>query len=95
MSSSNMNERIFVGNPNQTLSQQEFLLSKIEVFPGIASYHVNHKPILNQSYQKAFEIHQILQNNNELSNDQKLEICRLGRYFMKQYLKDIISHRQI
>ena len=46
--------------------------------------------ILNPSYQKAVKIHQILQNNKKLSNKEKLEFCTLGRYFMKQYLKEII-----
>ena len=46
--------------------------------------------IMNSSYQKATKIHQILQNNKNLSNEQKLEFCTLGRYFMKQYLKDIV-----
>ena len=42
------------------------------------------------SYKKAVKIHQILQNNKKLSNKQKLDFCSLGRYFMNQYLKEVI-----
>lgn len=48
--------------------------------------------ILNPSYKKAVKIHHILQNNKTLSNKQKLEFCTLGRYFIKQYLKEIVRN---
>ena len=36
-------------------------------------YKIKSITILNTSYQKAVKIHQILQNNKKLSNEQKLE----------------------
>ena len=47
--------------------------------------------ILNQSYQKAVEVHEILLKSEDLTNNQKLDFCSVGRYFMKQYLKDIVK----
>jgi hypothetical protein len=47
--------------------------------------------IINQSYQKAVVIHNILLNNNDLSNSEKFDFCNIGRYFMKQYLKEVIK----
>lgn len=48
--------------------------------------------ILNQSYQKAVEIHTYLcEKNKFLTNNEKLKFCSAGRYFMKQYLKEIVK----
>ena len=46
---------------------------------------------LNKFYHKIFEIHLILSNNSNLTNDEKLDYCRIERAFMKLYLKAIVK----
>ena len=33
------------------------------------------------------DLHNLLKNCNDLSNDEKLEYCNNERYYMKEYLK--------
>lgn len=46
---------------------------------------------LSRFYIKINEIHLILSNNSNLTNDEKLDYCRIERYFMKLYLKAIVK----
>jgi hypothetical protein len=42
-------------------------------------------------FHNVIEIHLLLLNNKDLSNDQKLDYCRLERFFMKKYLREMIK----
>ena len=90
MSSGDVSKR-FVGEILCGLTPEFALETKDEDFHNlIVLNEIESITILNPSYQKAVKIHQILQNNKKLSNKEKLEFCTLGRYFMKQYLKEIV-----
>jgi len=47
--------------------------------------------INNNSLLKAIEIHNFLINNENLTNNQKLDYCQIGRHFMKIFLKEIVK----
>ena len=85
VSKSFVGEILFGINPESALETKDDDFHKLIVLNEIESIS-----ILNTSYQKAVKIHQILQNNKKLSNEQKLEFCTLGRYFIKQYLKEVV-----
>ena len=81
----------FVANNLSGLIPECALERKNEAFlSSIVLNEIESIVIMNPSYQKAVKIHQTLQNNKNLSNEQKLEYCTLGRYFMKQYLKEVV-----
>lgn len=46
--------------------------------------------IKNNSLLKAIEIHEFLLTAENLTNNEKLNYCKIGRYFMKAFLKEII-----
>jgi len=46
---------------------------------------------LKKIYLKVFKVHLILLNSSDLTNNQKLEYCRIERYFMKLFLKEIVK----
>ena len=46
---------------------------------------------LNKFYGKIIDVHFFLLNNNELTNNQKLDYCTIERHFMKLYLKEVIK----
>ncbi|MFX0011112.1 MAG: hypothetical protein ACFE9R_12405 [Candidatus Hermodarchaeota archaeon] len=90
MSSGEVSKR-FVGEIFHGITPESALETKDDDFLNlIVLNEIESITILNPSYQKAVKIHQILHNNKELSNEQKLEFCTLGRYFMKKYLKEIV-----
>ncbi len=49
------------------------------------------KKNIEEFYYKALKIHLILLNNDNLTNNQKLNYCKLGRTYMKLYLKEIVK----
>ena len=46
--------------------------------------------INNKSLIKALEIHEFLLSAENLTNNEKLNYCKIGRYFMKAFLKEIV-----
>lgn len=54
---------------------------------------VNHE--LNIFYYKAFEVHLLLLTDEKLSNDEKLELCKIERNYIKLYLKAIMKRNYI
>jgi hypothetical protein len=53
--------------------------------------NLNFNNKLTKVYSKLINIHFFLSNNNELTNNQKLNYCTIERYFMKLYLKEMIK----
>jgi len=49
---------------------------------------------LNKIYIEVFKVHLILLNNSNLTNSQKLEYCRIERYFIKLFLKEVVKKYQ-
>jgi hypothetical protein len=46
-------------------------------------------------YHKAFEIHLFLLRNENLSNREKLELCKIERNYIKLYLKAIMKKNYV
>ena len=88
MSSGKVGSNIFVDMPAPPRSNESLLVNP-ELIPEISIPNLN---IPSPSYQKAVEIHEFLQKSEDLTNDQKLDFCSVGRYFMKQYLKEIVKN---
>ncbi len=91
MSSGKVQQSCFVDVPKITIPHSYFSILDSNFPNKTIVNEIENITILNVSYQKAVEIHQILLNNNNLSNSEKLDFCNVGRYFMKQYLKDVIK----
>jgi hypothetical protein len=53
---------------------------------------LNQKRIIinNHSLLKAIEVHEFLISAENLTNNEKLSYCKIGRYFMKAFLKEIV-----
>lgn len=49
----------------------------------------------NDFYHKAFKIHLFLLRNENLSNQEKLDFCKLERNYIKLYLKAIMKKNYI
>lgn len=54
---------------------------------------INHE--LNEFYYKAVKIHLLLLRNENLSNQEKLELCKIERNYIKLYLKAIMKKNYI
>jgi hypothetical protein len=85
----NIKTHFLVGTPEAITPQSDF--NEIKLHDQITFSENAPISALNQSYQKVVEIHQILRINKGLSNIQKLNFSSIGRYFIKQYLKDIVK----
>ena len=46
---------------------------------------------LTKCYGKIVNVHTFLLNNEKLTNTQKLDFCKIERYFMKAYLKEMMK----
>lgn len=58
--------------------------------PSLTNFsRINHE--LNEFYYKAFKIHLLLLRNENLSNHEKLEYCKIERNYIKLYLKAIMK----
>ncbi len=69
-------------------------LSNLPVFEEKELIHLKQQDIvnkLNKFYGKIIDVHFFLLNNNELTNNQKLDYCSIERHFMKLYLKEVIK----
>jgi hypothetical protein len=53
-------------------------------------FNLNNSNSINYSLLKAIEVHNFLITNKNLTNNQKLDYCQIGRYFMKAFLKEIV-----
>jgi hypothetical protein len=62
--------------------------------PNLTNFsQINHE--VNKFYSKAFEIHLLLLRNEKLSNQEKLEYCKIERSYIKLYLKAIMMKNYI
>ncbi len=71
-------------------------LSNQPVFEKKDLIHLKQQEIvnkLNKFYGKIIDVHFILLNNKELTNNQKLEYCTIERYFMKLYLREMMEKK--
>jgi hypothetical protein len=69
-------------------------ISNLPIFEEKDLIHLKQQEIfkkLNKLYGKIIDVHFFLLNNNELTNNQKLDYCSIERHFMKLYLKEIIK----
>ncbi len=69
-------------------------LSNLPVFEKKDLIHFKQQEIvnkLNKFYGKIIDVHFFLLNNNELTNNQKLDYCTIERHFMKQYMKQCLK----
>jgi len=88
------------GKANINYSMESFdstnadYLSNLPVFEKKDLIHLKQQEIvnkLNKFYGKIINVHFFLLNNNELTNNQKLDYCSIERHFMKLYLKEVIK----
>lgn len=49
----------------------------------------------SDSLLKAIEVHNFLISNENLTNNEKLNYCKIGRYFMKAFLKEVVRKYDI
>ena len=69
-------------------------LSNLPVFEEKDLIHFKQQEIvskLNKFYGKIIDVHYFLLNNNELTNNQKLDYCTIERHFMEQYMKQCLK----
>ena len=69
-------------------------LSNLPVFEENDLIHLKQQVFinkLNKFYGKIVDVHFFLLNNNELTNNQKLDYCSIERYFMKLYLREMMK----
>ena len=71
-----------------SISSEMDLNLSLKYFPGT-------KDDFYEFYHKAFEIHLFLLRNENLSNQEKLDFCKLERNYIKLYLKAIMKKNYI
>ncbi len=88
------------GKANINYSMESFdstkagYLSNLPIFEEKDLIHLKQHEIfnkLNKLYGKIIDVHFFLLNNNELTNNQKLDYCTIERHFMKQYMKQCLK----
>jgi len=80
--------KVYSGALNSTINWKTTWDSSLTDFSRISQN-------FNDSYHKAFEIHLLLLRNEDLSNEEKLELCKIERNYIKLYLKTIIKKNYI
>ncbi|MFX0056911.1 MAG: hypothetical protein ACFE85_08640 [Candidatus Hodarchaeota archaeon] len=75
------------GNINLNYYQRFETTDKNQIY----SFNQEFPIINNNSLLRAIEIHDLLLNTENLTNNEKLDYCQIGRHFIKLFLKEIVK----